>query len=97
MVVWGCRTIGPLPPHIMEPTPEKIAGFASLQDVAAWAGLDGEEGDLTVPQGSLFDLLGVRGSQPVVCVARIQQIALRGPGQGVVDRHQGAACLRQAG
>ena len=59
----------------MEPSPQEVAGFKLLRDVAEWAGLDGDVDDATLPRGSLFDLLGVSGDHPVVRVARISQAA----------------------
>ena len=42
----------------MEPTNTQIAEFATVQDMAKWAGMKGDHSDITSTVGSFFSMMG---------------------------------------
>ncbi|CAK9014935.1 unnamed protein product [Durusdinium trenchii] len=48
----------------MDPDAATVPGLTNLDSIAHWAGLSGAKDDVRSPRGSLFDLLGVDGSEP---------------------------------
>ena len=47
-----------------EPSSAELTTFATLYDVACWAGLSGDHDDVSEPFGSLLSLLGATWDMP---------------------------------
>ena len=58
---------------MVDPTPQQLAEWQALSEVATWAGLQGDPTNKETPAGSLFALLGAEATTPVRTLGAITE------------------------